>query len=112
MARTQLTAVTPDRDGVVSTTESADAANGNSVPWTGREVFIIDNGDTASHTASISIADTVDGEPVDPKEVAIPAGETRVAGTYPDVYRQDADGMVYIDWDADTSVTVRTLRVP
>ena len=112
MARTAFTVTAPDRDGETVTPQSADATNGNAFPWTGSELLVIENGDTGEHTASVAVAATPDGNPVDPKAIVVAAGSTVVAGPFPQLYRQSADGMVYVDWDADTSVTVIPILAP
>lgn len=112
MARTALTVNVPDRDGVAVTAEPADATNGNSFAWTGREYLIIENGDTASHTGSIATADTVDGLTIPTKDVSVAAGATVIAGPWPDLYEQAPDSLVHLDWDGDTSVTVIVMQAP
>lgn len=112
MARATLTPHTPDRDGTTLTSEAADAVNGQQFAWTGADYLLIENTDAAAHTASIVYADTVDGLTVPPKDIPVAAGATVLAGPFPNAYRQDTDGMVYIDWDGDTSVTITLLTVP
>lgn len=52
-----------------------DATNGNSYPMTGREILVISNPDTVSHTVTISsVADHL-GRTADITTYAVPAGE-------------------------------------
>lgn len=115
MARTVITKTVPTRSGVAITTlttvDATAAPNGMSYATTGREQIIVKNADSVSHTMTVAIPVTVDGQVVPGKTVTIAAGATVVAGPFGAHYRQ-VDGSVYLNFDAATSMTVGVLDIP
>lgn len=112
MARTAFTVHKSDRDGETVVADNADSVNGNSFPFTGRDYLLIENTDVAARTASVLIARTVDGQTVPAKTIPIPASGKKLAGPFPDIYQQDADGLVYVDWDAATGLKITCMSLP
>jgi hypothetical protein len=83
-------------------------------------VFLhVKNGDGSPHTATITTPNTVDGLAVSDLAVTIPAGEERIIGPFPYIYDTvdtdpdpDIDPAVFVDLDADTSVTLAAIKLP
>lgn len=104
VAASPLTAVNP-------TETSADVANGNQFPHTGREVLEAFNSDTVAHNVTLhSVPVRGRQDPLHATAQSIPAGGRRVYGPFGDGWRQ-TDGYVYVNADHAT-VRFRVLRLP
>ncbi|WP_370964696.1 hypothetical protein [Amycolatopsis sp. cg9] len=104
MARTALTPQALTRAGaelVLGAVDAAASPNGKSFPTNGREVVVIKNADSGSHTCMIPVSPAAapDGLTVTGRVITVPAGKTFVAGPFGPEYRQ-ADGSVYLNWTA------------
>ena len=112
MARTEIVKQTTVRSGAALSLAVVDATaspNGMFYRSDGSELVVIKNADASPHTMTVAIPVTVDGQTVAAKTVTIAAGATVVAGPYGPEYRQ-ADGSVYLNFDAATSMTVGVLN--
>lgn len=112
MARTAVAVQTPTRAGLTPTFTAADGTNGNSVANNGRTILRIKNGSGSSVTATVSYAGFIDGVAITGgKAITIPAttGDVTTAVWTTD-YTQ-ADGTIWIDWSAATTVTFCALSV-
>jgi hypothetical protein len=69
--------------GAVDTAADLD---GNTIPNPGDVILALTNTSGSTATTQIVIAATVDGQPVTPRQISIPAGQTRWCGPY-DVQR-------------------------
>lgn len=109
MARSTLPVTGIGHDGADPPTPTVmDPDNGLSVANPdGRTLLQVTNtGDTA-HDLTIAITVTVDGQPVTPRTVTVPAGQTRLCGPY-DQYRYGRT--LLLDGDSD-ELTVAALRL-
>lgn len=107
MPRTSITpqSATAAAPRAAVTFTAVDAANGNAWAFTGRRRLLVENGSGASVTATIRTRDTVAvaGLDVADRPVIIPAGG--IAYIVESAEARQADGRVWIDWSAGTSVT-------
>ncbi|ALG07657.1 hypothetical protein [Kibdelosporangium phytohabitans] len=113
MARTEITRQTPVRSGAALALAAVDASaspNGMFYKSDGTELVVVKNADASSHTMTVDIPVTVDGQAVTDKTVTVAAGATVIAGPYGPEYRQ-ADGSVYLNFDSATSMTVGVLAI-
>ena len=106
-----LTAQEIGRGGLEVSLASADAA-GDSVANAGRTFFRVDNGGGGSITVSLTIEETVDGQAVTARTVAVPAGESRVIGPFPVAEYNDTNSRAGITYSGVTSVTVAAITLP
>lgn len=110
MARTASAVQQIVRTGLTPAYSAANA-DGHSIANDGRVFQHIKNGSGSSINVTAQTPATVDGLAVAERVVAIPAGEERMIGPFqPGIYNQ-ADGSVYIDYSAVTTVTVATFRL-
>lgn len=108
MARTPIAVTGISRSGATAPAAvAADTGDGNSVQNPGDTVLILTNSGGSDHTAQISITATVDGQPVAPRTITIPAGATRYAGPY-DPLRYGRTLLVTAD---STDVQIAALRL-
>lgn len=142
MARTAITTglVNLGRDGsaLAPSAQSADATNGNYVPFTTGSsygafgvILVVANGDASSHTVILrgsgytgaangaansgipSPQNTVLAQStVGDLSVAVAAGTTRYIGPFTTDRFAQADGTLWIDWSAATSMTITVLQEP
>lgn len=112
MARTALTLQDMTPAGLEATYSAANA-DGHSIKNAKENVFLhVKNGDGSDHTVTIQTPATAAGEPIDERQVVVTAGEERFIGLFDrSVFNQVADGSVYVDFDAVTSVTVAAIRM-
>lgn len=84
MARTPIPVAGISKTGVAApTTKAGNAADGNSAGNPdGRTIVRVHNAGVVSRTLNIRITITVDGQPVTPRTVTVPAGQTRLAGPF------------------------------
>jgi hypothetical protein len=88
---------------------AATASGGDKAPTGSGVVLLVKNGDSAAHTVTLAVPETVDGLAVTSRAVPVPAGDT---GFIPllDLYRSPSDGLATFTYDAVTSVTVAVIR--
>lgn len=114
MPRTAITRKSLTRAGAeLDLTGAVDSVNGNVFPTDGTELLFIKNGDASPHTCTIPVgaAAQPDGLTVTGRVITVPAGKTYVAGPFGSAYRQ-ADGTIYLNWDAATSMGVAVYDLP
>jgi hypothetical protein len=142
MARTAITTglalLGRDVGTLAPTAQAADATNGNTIPFTTGSsygaygtILAVANGDSSSHTVIIrgsgytgaangaansgiaSPQNTVFTQStVGDFSVAVAAGTTRYIGPLTTDRFAQADGSMWIDWSAGTSMTVTVLQNP
>jgi hypothetical protein len=84
VARTFVPIDGVDRFGTEPSSPTAGSpADGNSVNNNGETLLILTNTGTVDHTVALRIAITVDGLPVNPRLIPVPAGKSILAGPYP-----------------------------
>lgn len=85
MPRTQIPIAGTSKAGVdAPQKEAADPVNGNAIDNSGNQtILIIGNAGTVSRTVQIQVTATVDGLPVNPRNVSIASGAELVCGPYP-----------------------------
>ena len=114
MARQSLTVQKPTRAGLnatYTTSMTAGAGNGVKFPYTGKESLHVKNASGSTLTLTIKSALLVDGLAVADRTVTIPAaGERFVLPGAVDVCKQ-ADGNVYIEFDAVTSISAAAVAL-
>lgn len=114
MARQSYTAQTAVRtsSGIVGT-ERDGHADGHSVANDGRIIMVVRNSGAGSHTISALTPGTVDGNAVADLSITVAAGVTRIVGPFPTSVYNQADGALYVDFDASpTEVKVQYVKVP
>ena len=109
MARVEVPVVAVTRDGTVMPAEQVgDTVNGHTLPNDGRVGLIIRNTDAlASHTMTINLTRTVDGQPVTPRVVTLPANQAKAFGPF---NPGDYGSAVALDVDS-ASLTLLAVRV-
>lgn len=86
--------------GVAVTLTAADVTNLNQFPWTGREVVVAQNTDTAAHTITITSVADERGRLGSISNEAIAAGVVRVYGPFSAQGWRQTDGNVYLQADS------------
>lgn len=114
MARTPITVQQPGLAGATPTYAAPDSANGNSFAWPGYPILVHaknTNGATRTLTLTASGA-KLGGLSLTSPTVTLPAttGDKMVAIVDPAGLVQ-SDGNIYLDWSADTGVTVAVVRL-
>ncbi|MFI6485159.1 hypothetical protein ACIBH1_45125 [Nonomuraea sp. NPDC050663] len=111
MARTDLVPAATSRAGLAWTGTPA-IADGHMFADNGKRLVRIKNAHTSAATVTIPTTGTVDGLPVDDREVVIPANTGDVTiGPFTSVYRQP-NGKVHLDYSAPTGLTVQLIEHP
>lgn len=106
MARTAITTQTPNYAGTVPSYAAADGVNNMYYVNTGRTILHIKNGGASPITVTIHAPGTADGMTLAGQTVTIAnAAEKMICLKNKALYDQ-ADGTVYVDFSAATSVTV------
>ena len=89
----------------------ASAAGGGDKSATGSGVLLlVKNADSAAHTVTMHVPETVDGLAVSSRPIDVPASDT---GLIPliDLYRDPATGLASWTYDGVTGLTVAVVRV-
>ena len=92
----------------------AAASSGGDKGATGSGVFLaVKNSDTATHTVTLPIPETIDGQAVTSRTVDVPAAGSGGTMFIPllDIYKQPSDGLAHFSYDASTDLTVAVFRV-
>lgn len=111
MARTDLPVVaSADTGADLAGAAVAAAVDGHQFVDNGRRLLYVENADASSHDVEVQVARTVEGLPVGPQVITVPAGEHRIAGVLTGDYRQ-SDGKVYVDVPVLTGITLAALDV-
>jgi len=115
MPRTALTVQQPGLAGATPSYGAADATNGNSFVWPGVPCLIHTkntNGATRTQTLKANSAARLGGMSLADQPLTIPAttGDKMTAIADPAGLLQ-SDGSIYIDWSADTGVTIAVVRL-
>lgn len=112
MARTALSVQTVVVTGLEATYTAANV-DGHAIAGNTGELFLhVINGDAADKTVTIQTPAVFKGIALADVAVVVTAGEERLIGPFdPSLFNQ-ADGTVYVDYSATTSVTVAALKLP
>lgn len=108
MAREELTPQPIPLTGLEATYAAA-AADGNKFVNDGATMVHIKNG-TGDCVITIQIAKTVDGQAVTDPTVTCTANEERFLPSLPPSIYNQADGMVYLDYDDESNVTIAVIK--
>jgi hypothetical protein len=112
MARIAATIQDAAPTGIIPSFGAANA-DGYFVPGTGNVVTYVKNGSGAPITVTAQTPQVVGGLAVTEQIVSIAAGAEKVLGPWkPGSLYNQADGTVYLDFSAVTTVTVAFLRMP
>jgi hypothetical protein len=105
-----LTPISPARAANALTMIAADAG-GDAFDNTGSELLLVThtNGGGSAVTLTIVTQITVDGEPVDDKEITIAPGSTHLLGPFPKGTYNDSNGRVQLTYSAHTDITVKPI---
>lgn len=115
MSRTALTPVPATGPfptaGVLCTPVTMDSSNGNAIPMSGRDLVVIDNPDSASHTVTFhSVADS-NGRLGDITTEAIAAGASKCYGPFGKQGWAQSGGILNVDCSS-ALLTVRVIQIP
>ncbi len=115
MARTDLPVVQMTRAGFNLAAVSGTAVNavdGNAFINNGRRMVRLQNTDSSARTVTVQIPGTVEGQAIPDRTYNVPAttGDVLIP-PLPGIYNQ-ADGKVYLDFDAATGLKVTVLELP
>lgn len=112
MARTTINPQQVVRTGLTHAFVAADQVNGNQFMNTDERVFLyVKNGGAGAVNVTILTPITVDDLSVPDRVVNIAAGVNKLIGPFQKQYYNQTDGMVYVDYDTGTSVTVAVVRL-
>lgn len=112
MARTTLTAQSITRTGLTHTFAAADQPNGNQFLNVDERAFLyVKNGGGGTIVVTIPTPGTVDDLAVADLSISIATGVNKLIGPFPQKHYNQTDGMVYINYDVGTSVTVAVIRL-
>lgn len=113
MARQELNKITSP--GGYSNTGTAitftsEIADGSMFRATGRELVVVRNPDTSSHTVSIQSVEDRYNRTENISSYSIPAGEIHVFGVFPLHGWQQSDGNIYIDGETNLELAIITIK--
>lgn len=111
MARELIPTQTPGQDGAEIDTVAGDDVDGHSIGGSGGVLLYVANGGAPVVNVTVQTAETRAGLDVEDLTVTVPVGETWVAGpfraaTFDRPSGGTDPGLVYVDLDDATSVTV------
>jgi len=112
MARTAITVQTLGIAMVTPTYAAADQANGNYFVHPGGTILLhVKNTNAATRTLTITTTQTVDGLAITNPTYIIPAttGDKMICSL---PAKLQTAGQVYLDWSADTNVTIGVFSIP
>lgn len=102
-----LAVVSPSIAGATFTPASA-AGGGDVFPNNGKTFLYIKNGDSGSHTVTITPQNTLGpGYTISPIAVAVGAGVEKIIGPFDPQYFNNSSGQAVVTYDGVTSVTVK-----
>lgn len=105
-----LTTVALSRAGVPDSGGTAAGAGGDTFVNDGVTMLLVKNGSGASINVTFAYGQTVDGQTVPGKVVAVGAGVTTLIGPFPSNLFTDSNGNVAVSYSAVTSVTVKPIK--
>lgn len=106
-----ITPLACSRTGAVIDYTNA-AAAGDQWLNTGKEVLLVHNADSGSHTVSVTTQATPDGKTVTDRTVTIAAGAYTIIGPFPVNVFNDVAGYAHIVYSATTSMKIQVATVP
>src|SRR4051812_29207661 len=102
-----LAVATPTIAGATFTPASA-AGGGDVFPNNGKTFLYVKNGDSGSHTVTITPQNTLGaGYTISPIAVAVGAGAEKLIGPFDPQYFNNSSGQAVVTYDGVTSVTVK-----
>jgi hypothetical protein len=87
--------------------DTAADLDGNLIPNPGDVILALTNSGGSSATVQVAITTVVDGQPVNPRQITIPAGQTRWCGPY-DVQRYSSQLAVTA---SSVDILIRAIRL-
>ena len=108
MARQAKTVEKIVNTGLVAT-YSAAHADGHKAPWSTDLFFHVKQG-AGARVATVPVAQKFEGRDIDPLEVTVAANTDPLIGPFGPGYIQ-ADGTVWINFDATTNTTLAALKL-
>jgi hypothetical protein len=106
MARTALTKQQTLNTGLTPVFSAGDAANGHSFLNDGHQFLYVKNGGGSSINVTIQTVAKLAGLSLAALVIAVPNAQERMLGPFDPAVFNQADGSVYADLSAATSVTV------
>ncbi len=107
---TLVTKVIPHTGLLLATSDFASTSSGGDSAATGSgALLVVKNGDSAQHVVTLTIPETVDGQPVASRVVDVPAGDFAFIPLL-DLYRNPSDGLAHWTYDAVTGMTAAVIR--
>jgi len=112
MARTTITPQSISRTGLTHTFAAADQPNGMQFLNVDTRAFLyVKNGGGGTINVTIPTPITVDDLAVSDLTVQLTTGVNKMFGPFPKEYYNQTDGMVYVNFDVGTSVTIAVIRL-
>lgn len=113
MARADLAVQDTNRQsGLLDVTYSAANADGEQFLNDGKTLLLVQNGSGSPLVVTVQTAQTVEGNAIADPTFTVAAGDDAILGPFtPSLFNQVADGKVYSDTDAQTSITVAAVRM-
>lgn len=115
MARTRLTPVAATGPfptaGVVATPVALDTSNGNVVAMSGRDLVLIFNSDSASHTVTFASTPDPQGRTGNITAEAVAAGVYKIFGPFGKLGWMQSGGDLFIDC-SDATVKASVIQIP
>lgn len=113
MARTPLTVQDIDNDGLKATYTSGDATDDHEFQNDRGDVFLhVLNGGASACVVDIITTYTAAGLALDDAGGSVPAGEDWFFGPFNPALFNQSTGLVNVDIDQDSSVTLAAIRMP
>jgi hypothetical protein len=115
-ARAEIVPTEAARTGTLLPAETVGVvADGHKFANDGKVILLVRNSDgAAARVLTIQTPGTVDGQAIADRTVSVAFGTSRVIGPFPPSIYNQADGMVYLDYEAAdvTDFNVLFLRIP
>lgn len=89
---------------------AADAA-GDNFANTGNEFLYVNNGSGSSVTVTLVAQQTVDGQALTNKTVAVAAGVAKLIGPFPKGIYNDTNDRMNVTWSSATDVTIAAIKL-
>ncbi len=104
-----LTALSISRDGV-AVSGAAAAVGGDKFGNNGSQMLYVNNASVGSVNVTLATSQTVDGQAVADRVVAVAAGAAKMIGPFKPSQYNDVDGFVQVTYSAVTTVTVAVYK--
>lgn len=101
---------TIDTDGLSATYHAASGGGDKVAPGSGIAIHVV-NASGADVDVTLVTPGTVDGNPISDRVVTAPTMTSNTFIAVPELYRNPADGLASITWEATTSVTFAVIRI-